>query len=172
MRIAVLLVLNAVAVRAQLPEDSGHPSRPESFESRTALSHDDGLPFDSSNCSLVGNWPFGPSYSLTLDSARNLVFCGSGGGVYVLDVSDSTNPVKLSEAIHTTGLAYGFCLQGDRLYVAANRYAGPEAGHRFLARQRDPIQADQEPRSGSSVAAIHVQQGKPLALCQTARCHP
>ncbi len=39
--------------------------------------------FDSSNVRFVGNWPFGPSYAVEVDSTRELVFCGSGGGVYI-----------------------------------------------------------------------------------------
>ncbi|RKZ20949.1 hypothetical protein DRQ18_05300, partial [bacterium] len=41
--------------------------------------------FDSLNVTFVGNWPFGPSYAVTVDTTRNLIFLGSGGGVYVLD---------------------------------------------------------------------------------------
>ena len=93
---AVLVIFSTAAIACALPAPRGHgmsqltgpvPGRfPQSF--------------DSLNCRLVGNWPFGPSYAVAVDSARNLVFCGSGGGVYVLDVSDSANPVKLSDAIH------------------------------------------------------------------------
>ena len=28
------------------------------------------LPFDSSNCRFLGNWPFGPSYTVAFDEAR------------------------------------------------------------------------------------------------------
>lgn len=60
---------------------------------------------DSLNVRFVGNWPFGKSYAVAIDSARNLAFCGSGGGVYILDVSilqarkrflRSSTPVDLS----------------------------------------------------------------------------
>jgi len=74
---------------------------------------------DSLYCRLVGAWPFGPSYAVALDSARNLAFCGSGGGVYVLDVSDSSSPVVLSEAIHTRGVVRDLYYQTNRLYIAA-----------------------------------------------------
>lgn len=39
--------------------------------------------FDSLNIRFIGDWPFGPSYAIACDSARNIAFCGSGG-VYTL----------------------------------------------------------------------------------------
>jgi hypothetical protein len=79
------------------------------------------LLFDSLNVSFVGNWPFGPCYAVACDSVRDLVFCGSGGGVYVLDVSTPSTPVKLSDAIRTKDwikdLFYDHTSQ--RLYIAA-----------------------------------------------------
>ena len=54
-------------------------------ESLTAMHFKAG--FDSLNVRFVGNWPFGKSYAVCVDSVRNLVFVGSGGGIYVLDVS-------------------------------------------------------------------------------------
>ena len=76
--------------------------------------------FDSLNVRFVGNWPFGPSYAVAHDSARSLVFLGSGGGVYTLDASDPTNPVKLSEGIRTRGVVEGLFYEAAsrRLYIA------------------------------------------------------
>jgi hypothetical protein len=74
---------------------------------------------DSLNCRWVGAWPFGPSHAVALDPARDLAFCGSGGGVYVLDVANPAQPVKVSEAIHTRGFVYGLAYQSNRVYVAA-----------------------------------------------------
>ena len=73
---------------------------------------------DSLDCRLVGSWPFGFSRAVALDSARNLAFLGSGGGAYVLDVSNPVQPVKLSEAIHTRGFVDGLAFVTDRLYIA------------------------------------------------------
>ena len=75
--------------------------------------------FDSLNVRFVGNWPFGPSYAVCVDSTRNLVFVGSGGGVYVLDVSQVSNPVKVSE-IRTRGVVYRLHYDNttQMLYVA------------------------------------------------------
>ncbi|MGQ9701050.1 MAG: LVIVD repeat-containing protein, partial [bacterium] len=76
--------------------------------------------FDSLNVRFIGNWPFGPSYAVAYDSARGLAFCGSGGGVYILNVSNPSNPVKVSEAIHTRGFVYGlfYDSSNNRLYIA------------------------------------------------------
>ncbi|MEO0068571.1 MAG: hypothetical protein ABIK23_05510 [candidate division WOR-3 bacterium] len=74
---------------------------------------------DSLYCREKGSWPFGPSYAVALDPARNLAFVGSGGGVYILNVSNPSSPVKVSEAIHTKGLVYGLYYQANRLYIAA-----------------------------------------------------
>jgi len=59
------------------------------------------------NVSFVGNWPFGRSYAVTNDTIRDVCFLGSGGGVHILDVSDNSCPVKLSERIYTRGLVNG-----------------------------------------------------------------
>ena len=57
--------------------------------------------FDSLNVRFVGNWPFGASWAVATDSLRDLLFCGSGGGVYVTEVSNPSNPVKISEDIQS-----------------------------------------------------------------------
>jgi len=76
--------------------------------------------FDSLNVRFVGNWPFGPSYAVAYDSARSLLFCGSGGGVYILDGSNPTNPMMLSEKLHTRGAVWDFFYDSilQRLYIA------------------------------------------------------
>ena len=72
------------------------------------------------NVELVGSWPFGRSYAVAYDSARDIAFCGSGGGVFILDVSDPASPEKLSE-IYTEGIVQGLFYQPgtEFLYVAA-----------------------------------------------------
>ena len=57
---------------------------------------------DSLNVRFAGNWPFGPTYALAYDSARHVGFCGSGGGVYVLDCLDPGSPYELAD-IRTRG---------------------------------------------------------------------
>jgi len=78
-------------------------------------------PQDSLNVRFVGNWPFGISYVTEIDSARSLAFCGSGGGVYILDISDPANPIKLSDNIRTRDIVIGQFYNEStyRLYIAA-----------------------------------------------------
>ncbi|MEN3044134.1 MAG: hypothetical protein ABDH37_02810, partial [Candidatus Hydrothermales bacterium] len=76
--------------------------------------------FDSLNTKFIGNWPFGSSYAVEYDPLRAFVFCGSGGGVYILNVSNPSNPVKIGE-IRTRGLVRGlfYHQSTQRLYIAA-----------------------------------------------------
>ena len=78
-----------------------------------------GFAADSLNCRLVGNWPFGPCSNSAVDPARNLVFCGSGGGAYVLDMSNPNSPVMLSDAIRTRGYVRDVRYESNRLYVVS-----------------------------------------------------
>lgn len=73
---------------------------------------------DSLNCRFVGNWPFGPSYAVSYDSIRNLAFLGSGGGVYILDVSNPSSPRKVSDAIYTRRIVREVFYKNNRLYIA------------------------------------------------------
>ncbi|MGB6032456.1 MAG: hypothetical protein WBH55_06445, partial [Bacteroidota bacterium] len=72
---------------------------------------------DSQNVRLVGQWPFGVCLASANDADRGLLFSGSGGGVYVLDLSDPGNPVKISEAIKTRGQVMGLSYRDSILYV-------------------------------------------------------
>ena len=60
--------------------------------------------YDSLNMRFVGSWPHGPAWTVIADTARNLAFCGSGGTLLILDVSDPANPVVLSDKIRTRGV--------------------------------------------------------------------
>ena len=71
---------------------------------------------DSLNCKLVGNWPAGSSYAVTIDQSRNLCFVSSGGNVYILDVSNPSHLTKLSE-IHTKGLVKDLFFLDNSLYT-------------------------------------------------------
>ncbi|MGC9367840.1 MAG: T9SS type A sorting domain-containing protein [bacterium] len=51
----------------------------------------------------VGGWPFGPCYFCATDTLRDLCFLQSGGGVYILDINDPSNPAIISERIKTEG---------------------------------------------------------------------
>ncbi len=77
--------------------------------------------FDSLNVRFVGNWPFGSPEAVAVDTTRNLVFCGSGGGVYVLDVSNPVHPQELSDRIRTRGETRRLFYEDSSqiLYIAA-----------------------------------------------------
>jgi len=78
--------------------------------------------FDSLNVRFVGCWSFGPCYAVAMDTARNIVFIGAGGGVYLLNVSEPSNPSVIS-TITTRGkvsrIFYDYTAK--RLYVAAGQ---------------------------------------------------
>jgi hypothetical protein len=74
---------------------------------------------DSLSCRFVGNWPFGESYAVAVDTARSLVFCGSGGGVFILDLSDPEHLPRLSDLIRTRGFIYGLSCYRNWLFLAA-----------------------------------------------------
>lgn len=78
------------------------------------------IDFDSLNASFKGNFPFSISYALAISDSGNLVFIGSGGGIFVTDVSDPQNPVVLSE-IRTRSLVDRCTYDpvNKRLYVCA-----------------------------------------------------
>jgi hypothetical protein len=76
--------------------------------------------FDSLNMSYQGTWGFGQSFSIGSDTTGNILFVGSGAGVIILDVSNPSSPVKLSE-ISTRGLvdAIYYDPATGRLYLTA-----------------------------------------------------
>jgi len=81
--------------------------------------------FDSLNVRFVGNFPFGRPFHVAYDSLRNLAFLSSGGGVYILDVSDPSNPVEISDAIQTRESINQELLYDsntERLYIAVGRW--------------------------------------------------
>jgi hypothetical protein len=77
------------------------------------------MDFDSLNARFIGNWPFGHAYTVSYDTLRNLCFVGSGGGIYILDASNPSNPLYISE-LHTRGLIKDLFYDAtmDRLYAA------------------------------------------------------
>jgi hypothetical protein len=79
--------------------------------------------YDSLNIRFVGDWPYGPSWDVKIDTARSLAFCGSGEVVFIFDISDSSNPVMLSEEIEVRGLVK------DLFYDESNGYIYIAAGH-------------------------------------------
>ncbi len=85
--------------------------------------------FDSSNVSFVGNWPFGLCWELTYGKINSVpyVFQSSGGAVITLDVSDSLNPVEVSEKMYTKGLVEQLFFDSTNNFLyAAVGYQGLE----------------------------------------------
>ncbi|MEO0096015.1 MAG: T9SS type A sorting domain-containing protein [candidate division WOR-3 bacterium] len=74
--------------------------------------------FDSLNMHFVGNWPYGYAYAVAYDSIRNLCFLSSGGGVYILDISDPTGPVELSRIKTRGGPILGLYFLANFLYLS------------------------------------------------------
>ena len=77
---------------------------PDSAKASSFFSPNSG---DSLNVSCVGRWPFGSSYAVEVQD--DLVYLGSGGGIYVLDISDPTSPMVVTE-FATPGLVRGLFL--------------------------------------------------------------
>ncbi|MEO0004862.1 MAG: T9SS type A sorting domain-containing protein [candidate division WOR-3 bacterium] len=86
-----------------------------------SFSHPPFLNPDSLNCHFVGNWPFGAPTALVTDSTRNIVFCGAGGGVYPIDVSNPTHPFILTDRLRTVGDVLNLYYNSDTLYIASYR---------------------------------------------------
>ena len=78
---------------------------------------------DSLNLRLAGEWPFSGLTSVIGVASRNLAFVGSGGGVYVLDISHPDTPQVLSMKIQTLGTVNDLFYESgtQRLYVAGQQ---------------------------------------------------
>ncbi|RKX68887.1 hypothetical protein DRP53_09750, partial [candidate division WOR-3 bacterium] len=73
---------------------------------------------ESLNVRIVGRWPFGPTFEVTGDTIRNLVFQGSGSGVRILDISNMPNVNELSRiAAPYAGLIRGLAVRDTILVV-------------------------------------------------------
>lgn len=59
--------------------------------------------FDSLNMSFVGNLPVGIGRAVSVDTSRKLVFLGTGGIVYILNVENPENPYIVSDRSRTRG---------------------------------------------------------------------
>ncbi|MDP3063839.1 MAG: hypothetical protein Q8O40_11620 [Chloroflexota bacterium] len=72
--------------------------------------------------SLVGIWPFGPSWTIEAGrvGGKPYAFLASGGGVYIVDISRPEAPKMVSDTIRTKSVVLGLALSEGVLYVAAN----------------------------------------------------
>ncbi len=52
----------------------------------------------------LSSFSYGSALAVSIDSLRNVLFLGSGGGVLIFDVMDKTNPVLLTNMIRTQGV--------------------------------------------------------------------
>ncbi len=75
---------------------------------------------DSLNVRCVGRWPYGPAFAVAVQG--DYAYLGSGGGIYILNISDPTLPTKISE-IATPSVVEGLFVNNLHLYVA-DYYAG------------------------------------------------
>jgi len=68
----------------------------------------------------IGEWPYGSSLSVAVDSLRDIIYLGSGGAVLILDGSDKTNPQLITDTIRTIGLVEDifYDTSMERLYLA------------------------------------------------------
>ncbi len=112
--LVILIFLNVHLLDAKMiiPDESQKP-----IIYQTALQFNED--WDSLNARFVGNWPFGGSKTLTLDTVRRIAFTGSGGGVYLFDITEPANPQKIGE-IRTRGTVYKMSYQDNILGIACN----------------------------------------------------
>lgn len=73
---------------------------------------------DSLNVRLVGRWPFGPGFEVYGDTSNNILCFGSGSGVLVFDITDPSNPIKLSQ-ICVNGLIMQIFIRDSLLFVSS-----------------------------------------------------
>ena len=76
---------------------------------------------------FVSNFPYGPALAVSIDSTRNVLFLGSGGGVLIFDVADKTNPVLLTDIIRTHGVVEDIFYDEstERIYLACGKGGCP-----------------------------------------------
>jgi hypothetical protein len=83
-----------------------------------------GLLTDSTELWETGSYPFRTGTAVALDTARDLAFVGAGSGVFVVDVSDPSQPVVISDRIRCGTLVKDMFLDGSRLYLALLSFHG------------------------------------------------
>ncbi len=76
--------------------------------------------YDSLNVRYIGGWPYSVPQAVLYDTTQNVIFLGSGCGVYVLDASDPFNPLEISCEIKTRGIVRGlyYDATNGNLYIA------------------------------------------------------
>ena len=74
---------------------------------------------ESTGLRCIGRWPWGPSWELC--GRDSLLFLGSGSGVRILSISDSTHPRMLGQ-INARGLINELEIHDTLLYVACGNW--------------------------------------------------
>ncbi|UCG43724.1 MAG: T9SS type A sorting domain-containing protein [candidate division WOR-3 bacterium] len=74
---------------------------------------------DSTGLRCIGRWPWGPSWELC--GRDSLLFLGSGSGVRILSISDSTHPRMLGQ-INARGLVSQLVVRDTLLFVACGSW--------------------------------------------------
>lgn len=79
------------------------------------------LAYDSSNVDWIAAWPFASAGAVAVDVSRSVCYLGSGGGVYVLDISNPTSPQQIGE-IRTWGVVQDLFLDASSqcLFISAD----------------------------------------------------
>lgn len=67
---------------------------------------------------VVGHWSCGPSFDVVVSG--NIRYDGVGGAVWISDITDRENPVKIGE-IYTEYLVRGLYKSGNFLYIASEQ---------------------------------------------------
>jgi len=78
------------------------------------------LAYDSFNVNWIAAWPFASAGAVAVDVSRSVCYLGSGGGVYVLDISNPTSPQQIGE-IRTWGVVQDLFLDASSqcLFISA-----------------------------------------------------
>ena len=80
-----------------------------------------GLPQDSSNCRMLGEWPFGGCFWMADDVVNDtIVYVNAGGSMYILNVKDPTNISKVGE-LQTPGIPIYFSAHDSLMCVSEFR---------------------------------------------------
>ncbi|MEO0156127.1 MAG: T9SS type A sorting domain-containing protein [candidate division WOR-3 bacterium] len=73
---------------------------------------------DSLNVRCVGRWPFGPGFEVYGNAITNILCFGAGSGVLVFDISNPSNPVRLSQ-IAVNGLIMQIYIKDTLLFFSS-----------------------------------------------------
>jgi len=115
MMVCLLLWVSLAAGASPIPAQERFPYPGEREMPRRAAKMVTG---EAKNVRLVGRWPYGPPWAVVVQG--RYAYLGSGGGIFLLDMSDPSSPRKVGECV-TPGPVEGLFASGDYLYVADGR---------------------------------------------------